>query len=222
MAIENQARDDILEHATRTKQLVHNPSSFLTEILVQQQQYATLRWLCHFDILSKITHSRNGISYANVAQQAGVPENTLRSVARMAMTSGFLAETPEGHLIHNALSRAISEDRHLNHWLHYIIRETVPLMNCLIPAVEKWGNSKESVHTAHNIMRNTELPFFGFLKSRPDMSADFDLYMESQAVTHSGTRIDHLLQGFDWAALGDALVVDVSPFERSNPLLSCP
>ncbi|KAI4220815.1 MAG: hypothetical protein L6R36_007345 [Xanthoria steineri] len=203
MAIENQARDDILE------QPVQDPSGFLTAILVQQQQYATLRWLCHFDILTKITQSRDGISYGDVAQQAGVPETTLRSIARMAMTSGFLAETPEGHLIHNALSRTISEDRHFNHWFRYIVQQTVPLMDCLIPAVEKWGNSKESTHTAYNIMRDTELPFFGFLKSRPDLRADFDLYMESQAVMHSGTRIDHLLQAFDWASLGDALVVDV-------------
>ncbi|KAL8701142.1 MAG: hypothetical protein Q9224_000636 [Gallowayella concinna] len=209
MAIEDQAREDILEHATRTKQLVHDPSTFLTEILVQQQQYQTLRWLSHFDILSKITHSPNGISYTAIAQQAGVPETTLRSIARMAMTSGFLAETPGGHLIHNTLSYAISEDRHLNHWFCYILQQTVPLMNCLIPAVEKWGDSKENVHTAYSIMRDTELPFFEFLKSRPDLSANFDLYMESQAVIHSGTRIEHLLQGFDWTALGDGLVVDV-------------
>ena len=132
----------------------------------------------------------------------------------MAMTSGFLAETPEGYLSHNALSSAIIEDRHLSHWLYYSVKHTVPLMGCLIPAVEKWGDSKQSNHTAYNIMGDTDLPFFEFLKSRPDLSAEFDAYMESQAVMHSGTRIDHLLQGFDWAVLEEAVVVDVSFFRR--------
>lgn len=159
MAIQTQARDEILEHATRTKQLVQDPSSFLTEFLVQQQQYASLRWLLHFDILSKIPKSPSGISYVNLARLAGVPETTLQAVARMAMTSGFLAETPEGYLSHNALSSAIIEDRHLSHWLHYIVKHTVPLMSCLIPAVEKWGDSKQSNHTAYNIMGDTDLPF---------------------------------------------------------------
>ena len=90
------------------------------------------------------------------------------------------------------------------------MKHTVPLMSCLIPVVEKWGDSKQSNYTAYNIMGYTDLPFFEFLKSRPDLSADFDTYMESQAVMHSGTCIDHLLQSFDLAVLGDAMVVDVS------------
>lgn len=214
MAVQTQARDEILEHATRTKQLVHDPSSFLTELLVQQQQYASLRWLCHFDILSKIPKPPSGVPYGDLARLGGVPETTLRAVARMAITAGFLAEAPEGCLSHNALSSAIIEDRHLSHWLYYMWKFTVPLMGCLIPAVEKWGDSKQNNHTAYNIMDDTDLPFFEFLKSRPDLSAEFDAYMESQAVVHSGTRIDHLLQGFDWAALGEAVVVDVSFSQR--------
>ena len=210
MAFSSQLRDSILEHSTQTKQLIHDPSSFLTELLVQQQQYASLRWLVHFDVPSRVSNAPNGISYADLAQQASVPEDTLRSIARMAITSGFLAETSPGLLSHNDLSRAIFDDRYLNHWFRYIVQQTVPLMNCLIPAVEKWGNSKESTHTAYNAWRETELPFFEFLKSRPALSADFDLYMESQVVVHSGTRIEHLLTGFDWAELGDALIVDVS------------
>ncbi|KAI4259294.1 MAG: hypothetical protein LQ352_000834 [Teloschistes flavicans] len=209
MAGQTHVRDAILEHATHTKQLVHDPSSFLTEILVQQQQYESIKWLYRFDIFSKINNPTWGTSYADLARLADVPETTLRSVARMAMTSGLLVETNKGFLCHNDLSRAIVEDRHLSHWLKYIVEQTVPLMGCLIPAVEKWGDSKQSSHTAYNIMRATDLPFFGYLKSRPDLSAEFDTYMESQAVIHSGTRVDHLLQGFDWAALGEALVVDV-------------
>lgn len=58
-------------------------------------------------------------------------------------------------------------------------------------------------------MGDTHLPCFDFLKSRPDLSADFDAYMESQTVMHSGSRIDHLLQGFAWATLKKTVMVAV-------------
>lgn len=57
----------------------------------------------------------------------------------MTMTSDFRAETPEGYLSHNTLSSIIIEDRHLSHWLYYVVEYTVPLMGCLIPAVGKEG-----------------------------------------------------------------------------------
>ena len=138
----------------------------------------------------------------------------------MVMTLGFLAETTEGYISHNGLSRAIIEDGHLNHWLFYMVKQTVPFMGCLIPAVEKWGDSKQGNQTAYNIMRDTDLPFFDFLKSRPDLGAEFDAYMESLAVVRSGTRIDYLLQGFDWADLGAAVVVHVILIQKLNSSFS--
>lgn len=205
-----QQREDIFDAATRIKQLTQQPSDFLTDLLVQQQQFACIQWICHFKILSNISLPPRAAPYAEVARNAGVPEATLRSVARMAMTANFLGETTEGHLSHNSLSAALVEDPNLLTWLSYMVNRTVPCMAAFVQATEKWPNSTKGNETAYNIAMKTELPFFDHLKSSPELGAEFGAYMKSQASVHSGASVNHLLHGFDWQALGKAKVVDVS------------
>lgn len=200
----------MIEHATQMKRLVHDPNSFVTELLVQQQQYYCIEWLCHFDVLSRIPLPPDALPYAEVAARANVPVSTLRSVARMAMTVGFLCETKDGHLSHSPLSASFVENVHLRTELLQMFSKTVPLMAGLTPATEKWGDTTAPNETAYNLVHKTDLPFFQHLESRPDLSDGFSAYMKSRAVSHTGLSAEHLLDAFDWKSLGEATVVDVS------------
>ncbi|KAH8683687.1 O-methyltransferase-domain-containing protein [Ilyonectria robusta] len=202
-------RDAVIEHATQMKRLVHDPNSFVTELLVQQQQYYCIEWLCHFDVLSRIPLPPDALPYAEVAARANVPVSTLRSVARMAMTVGFLCETKDGHLSHSPLSASFVENVHLRTELLQMFSKTVPLMAGLTPATEKWGDTTAPNETAYNLVHKTDLPFFQHLESRPDLSDGFSAYMKSRAVSHTGLSAEHLLDAFDWKSLGEATVVDV-------------
>jgi 6-hydroxytryprostatin B O-methyltransferase len=205
-----QVRDAVLENITRTKHLVHDPSSFMTELLVQQQQYTCLHWLCHFDILTRIPLPPSAASYSDLAHKAQVPETTLRSAARMVITMGFLCETADGRLSHNALSAPFVENPHLQVWILYMVNQTVPVMRGMLRATEKYGDTNKPNETAYNVVMNTDMSFFEHLNSRPDLENEFDAYIKSQAMAHQGLSVEHLLQGFDWAFLGEgALVVDV-------------
>lgn len=203
-------RDAIIEHATQMKHLVHDPNSFLTELLIQQQQYYCIRWLCHFDVLSCIPLPPDGLPYAEVAARASVPVSTLQSVARMAMTAGLLCETRDGKLSHSPLSAPFVENVYMRTQLLYIFSHSVPLMAALAPATEKWGDTTAPNETAYNFVHETDLPFFQHLESRPDISEGFDAYMKSRAVSHTGSSAEHLLDAFDWKSVGEATVVDVS------------
>ena len=204
------AKDAILEATTGIKQLVQDPSDVLLDILVQQQQFTCLQWICRFRILFSIPLPPAAASYGDIARAAKVPEATLRSVARMAMTANFLRETDEGNLAHNALSASFVENPNLSTWLSYMVDRTVPVMSAFAKATERWGDSVKGNETAYNIAMETDLSFFEHLKSRPDLSSAFDAYMKSQASVNSGTSVEFLLEGFDWASLGEATVVDVS------------
>ncbi|KAI0390141.1 O-methyltransferase-domain-containing protein [Xylariaceae sp. FL0594] len=207
---DSQSRDDILELATRAKRAVHAPSTFMTELLVQQQQYACLSWLCHFDILQRIPVSGPGIPYNELAAASGVPEGSLRAVARMVITMGFLSEPAEGRVAHNDLSAAFVKDRHLMTWLLHMVNHTVPFMNAFARATERFGDSTKPNETAFNVAFGTDLAYFPYLKSRPDLESEFDAYMQSQSQVHGGARVEYLLEGFDWASLREgAQVVDV-------------
>ncbi|RMJ18130.1 hypothetical protein CDV36_002235 [Fusarium kuroshium] len=202
-------RDAIIEHAAQIKNLVHDPNSFLTELVVQQQQYHCIGWLCHFDVLSQIPLPPASLSYADVSAKAGVPISTLRSVARMAMTAGLLCEDRDGLLSHNALSASFVENPHMRVQLLHMFNQTVPIMEKLAQATEKWGSTTAKNETAYNLVHETDLTFFEHLKSRPDLNEGFDAFMKSRAVSHTGSNVEHLLEAFDWKALGEAKVVDV-------------
>ncbi|KAK8009834.1 hypothetical protein PG990_008799 [Apiospora arundinis] len=203
-------RDSVLEYATRTKHAVHDASSFMAELQVQQAQYACLHWVVHFDILKQMPRPPASISYENLAIKAQVPLVTLRSVLRMLMTMGLLCETTEGHVSHNTISAPFSDNAHFEVWLRHVVNHTVPLFSSMIGATEKYGGSKKINETAFNVVANTELSFFEHLKDQPELEHEFDMYMKSQAEINTGVRAEHLLQGFAWGALpAGALVVDV-------------
>ncbi|KAI0902802.1 O-methyltransferase-domain-containing protein [Ustulina deusta] len=204
------SRNLILELAVRAKQGVHNPASFMTELRTQQQQYACLRWLCHFKVLAHIPIAPSSLSYEELALASGVPKNTLRSVTRMVITMGFLCETSEGRVAHNSLSAPFVEDPHLMTWLLHTNNHTVPYMNAMTEATERFGGSTEINETAFNIAAGTDLAFFPYLNSRPDLEKEFDAYMHCVSEVNDGLSADHLLNGFDWESLSEgAQVVDV-------------
>ncbi|KEY63840.1 hypothetical protein S7711_09903 [Stachybotrys chartarum IBT 7711] len=195
---------------TVPKPSLHDASSFMTQLLIQQQQYYCLEFLCHFRILDLIPVRPGSASYADVAEKANVPASRLRAVARMVMTTGFLAETAEGNVSHSEISAAFVENTHMRVQLQHMVEQTVSLMAAFTKATELWGDSKVPNQTAYNLARGTDLPFFEHLKSRPDLSSEFDAYMKSQAVAISTSKADHLLRGFDWMLPGtEPIVVDV-------------
>ncbi|KAI0441971.1 O-methyltransferase-domain-containing protein [Xylaria telfairii] len=217
--METTKRDDILEHAAQIKQLVHDPNSFLTELVVQQQQYHCIAWLCHFDVLSYIPLPPSSIPYSTVAEKGKLPISKLKSISRMAMTSGFLVETDDGNLSHNSLSAPFIRDIHLKTQLLHMFTQTVPLMRGMAPATEKWGDTVEKNKTAYNYIHQTDLPFFKHLESRADLSKGFDNFMRSRAVSHTGSKAEYLLESFDWSSLGKGIVVDVGGSSGSTAIM---
>ncbi|KAM0563080.1 hypothetical protein ACHAPJ_001926 [Fusarium lateritium] len=217
--MEKTARDAVIEHATQVKQLVHDPNSFLTELLIQQQQYYCISWICHFDVLSCIPQPPESIAYAEVAAKAKVPLSKLQSVARMAMTTGFLWETKDGKLSHSTLSAPFVTDVHMKTQLLHIFNQTVPLMAGLTQATEKWSDTSATNETAYNIVHNTDMSFFQHLKTRPDLNEGFQAYMKSRAVSHTGSNVEHLIDAFDWKSLGQARVVDIGGSSGSTSIM---
>ena len=197
------------DSTTQIKRPSPEPSDFLTTILVQQQQYACIEWLFHFKVLDHIPRV-GGISYNELATKLRLSKSDIRAVARMAMTTNLLTETEDGDLTHNALSAALIGNDGLSTWLSYLIRRSVPCMRAFVKASELWPASTKSTETAYNVTMDTDLSFFDHLKQNRDLSREFGKYMKSQSTVHAGANVEHLINGTDWAALGEAKVVDVS------------
>lgn len=84
----------------------------------------------------------------------------------------------------------------------------MPAAAAFAEATEKWGVTDEKNQTAFNVANNTNVPLFDFFAQSPELANCFASYMKSVQASR-GTSLQHLLTGFDWAGLGEAVIVDV-------------
>jgi 6-hydroxytryprostatin B O-methyltransferase len=137
-----------------------------------------------------------------------VPEAQLKSVARMAMLSNFLREPIPGEVGHSATSALFVTNPGMLDWALYMAEMSAPGAMKLVEATEKWGTTLKKNQTAFNIARNTDLPYFDYVAKNPELGKKFSAYMRN-VTSSEGTSLKHLVNGFDWAGLGDATIVDV-------------
>ncbi|GMF93149.1 unnamed protein product [Aspergillus oryzae] len=150
------------------------------------------------------------IAYADLAVLAKAPEPQLISVVRMAMTNGLFLESPPQHLAHSATSALLRNDADFHDWAVTMSDLSFPTAFAMVEAHERWPNSVEGNQTAYNIAVGSELPFFSHLAEQSDRKRQFAGFMRSMARSQ-GTDVEKLAEGWDWAALGQACVVDDLP-----------
>lgn len=85
---------------------------------------------------------------------------------------------------------------------------SAPVAAAFGDATEKWGITNGKDQTAFNIAMETDVSFFDYFAKSTELSSTFASYMRSVQSSY-GTSLNHLLTGFDWAGLGEAVVVDV-------------
>lgn len=163
--------------------------------------------MIHFGIFSRVP-STGSITYSELAADAGVPERTLKTVARMIMTSQVFYEPQPGSIAHTATSAQFVTNQSLSDWAQFMCEASVPAALSLVVATERWPTSQLRTETAYNVAANTDLPFFDHLATLPERTRQFAGYMKN-VTSSEGTKLDHLLSGFNWAGLGSAKIVDV-------------
>lgn len=187
---------------------VHSKSISRILTSVQYQTFACIHWLCHFGVLS-IIPLHGSVPYSEVAMVAGVPVTQLRSIARMAMTGNFLSEPVPDQVAHNTTSGIFVTNPSINGWALFMAENSCPGALAMVRATEKYGATDKKNETAFNIARSTDLPFFDYIGQSPERGKQFAAYMKN-VLASEGTKVDHLVNGFDWASLGESTVVDVS------------
>ena len=133
----------------------------------------------------------------------------------MAITSNLLCEPVPGKVAHNAVSALFITNPLLMDWAKFMTQFSIPAAVALTDATEKWGFTVAKNETAFNIATNTTEPLFDYFAKSPILANQFASYMKSVQASY-GTNLKHLLTGFDWASLGEALVVDVRLHQRTS------
>jgi 6-hydroxytryprostatin B O-methyltransferase len=139
----------------------------------------------------------------------------------MAILSNFLREPKPNELAHSNVSALLVTNPGLLDWALFMAEATATGAAKLVEATEKWGTTDSKTQTAFNLARNTELSFFDYLAQTPELRKKFAMYMKNVTASE-GTKIEHLVNGYNWASLGEAIVVDVCKSSLKITLLICP
>ena len=173
----------------------------------QYEQLACHRWLFHFNILSHIPLERS-VSYETIASAANVPLHQLKSIARMAMTTNLLREPIPGEVAHSSTSAAFVMNSSLRNWALFGLSSGAMIASYTVEATEKYGDTESKTQTAFNVWKDTDKPFFDYVKQDKELTRQIASLMKN-ITSAKGTRVQHLLTGYDWASLGKVTVVDV-------------
>ncbi len=176
-------------------------------MMAQYQHLSCLRWICHFNVLSCIPLT-GSVPYSELASLANVPVTQLRSVCRMLMTSNLLCEPVPDEVAHNNVSSMFITNPGFTDWATFITQFSMPAAAHMTEATQKWGQTDKKNETAVGLALGTDKPLFDFISESPKLSKLFAAYMKN-VQGGDGTNLRHLIKGFDWASLNDAVVVDV-------------
>lgn len=212
--------------------LATNAKDFIPDLAARNNQFACLRWLCHFRVpealpladpgnghLQQQQITSDGVtgifpvtSYSSVADKTGVPLHQLRSIARMAMLTGILSEPTPEYLAHSPLSAAMIREPALMEWARFVTSTSAPMVSAMVEATERWGGDRSMSKTAYAVAWQTDLPLFAHVASDARLQARYASYM--RVMTQSqGMAVQHLLEGWreGWSALAErgGVLVDV-------------
>ncbi|KAL8938468.1 MAG: hypothetical protein Q9216_003881 [Gyalolechia sp. 2 TL-2023] len=205
-----QARQDLIAASLEMLQLAIGPSEFLPNLATGFQYISCLSWLCQYNIFHLVPLG-DIVSYADLAAGARVPEQRLKSIVRMAMTSSLFLETPDNkHVRHSATSAMLASNEDVYAYADYMCAKSAPTAMHMAAAHERWGpDSVRPYETAYNVAFNTDLPHFEHLGRDKTKMEEFARYMRNVRSSH-GVDLKHLVAGFAWQDVrAGGVVVDV-------------
>jgi hypothetical protein len=148
------------------------------------------------------------ISYQDLADKVNVPMLNLRRLIRHAMTNHIFHEPEKGFVAHTRTSRLLLEDLPLTNWVGFMTEDLwLPIAN-VVKAMKKWPGSGESNETSVNLAYGTSANWFDFIQQNKVFANRYNLAMQAHGGGE-GFALTHTVDGYPWAELGEATVVDV-------------
>lgn len=150
-------------------------------------------------------------SYEEVAAKVDLDKNLVQRVLQTLMTRSMFQQPEPGYVSHTRLSTALAAEEWPEIVFNVIYRWGNPAVTHIADALAKWGPSQKPNEAGYNIAMNTDKTVWETLNQNQVAQEAFGKFMNSTSSVLG--VIETLITGYDWAGLGDAIVVDVSiPF----------
>jgi hypothetical protein len=147
-------------------------------------------------------------TFAEVAGKTGLSEPLVTRLIRHAIIYHCFQEPSPGRVAHTASSVALHEGGSVRDWLDMTLEEWGPASVKAVEALERFPNGQDPKEGAFALAFAGQ-PIFDYLATRPERARVFGSAMGnfSKGTSH---KVEHLVENYDWQALGESTIVDVS------------
>jgi hypothetical protein len=147
------------------------------------------------------------ISFGDIASATGLDEPLVQRLLRHVMARHIFYEPKPGMVAHTKLSRYFVEP-YMKDFVGFGAREGWPAATRMLDAIQKWPSSDEANHTGFSLVNNSDKSAFELLAA--DHARAMRLQGGIDAHDHfAGWAVSDVIELYDWASLGEALVCHV-------------
>lgn len=215
------AKAQLLEKTMRLQQLVMSATDMQQQMTLTTQHMAAVRWIVRFKVADYVPAPTGsavvvGTTYDECASKANVPVEILKRVVRMAMTAGVFREIESADgagkkvkmLAHTKTSLDLRSSCAVSETFKFLTETGHTVVGKLVEMTEATVAKGKPV-TAFSIAMNTEMPFFKYIMSNPELAKQQAAHMNSVGAAEE-SHVRHVLSGYNWGGLrAGAKVIDV-------------
>ena len=147
------------------------------------------------------------VSFAEVSSKCGLAEDETKRFLRFAMLDRVFKEPRKGIVAHTPASKALA-DPTFTSCIYQICQEMWRSASRTVDAMVKWPGSQEPTQTGFNLANDTNDTMFVEIAKDPFRAKRFADAM-TLFTMKPGYESKHLVEGYNWAAIGKGLLVDV-------------
>ncbi|PSN71812.1 sterigmatocystin 8-O-methyltransferase [Corynespora cassiicola Philippines] len=204
------------ENAIGDQETILNATSELYDLLLDPLsalfQYGSHNNMVSLQMVSRykianLVPTSGSVSYDELSERSHVSKDVLQRLLRHAMTRHIFREPEPGRVSHTASSRVLVQ-QHMNDWMSVGSEVMWPAAVKMLDAAEKWPYSAEPHETAFSLANGGTGSAYEVIGADPVLAARFASAMKAY-TSSPGFDVAHVIDNYDWAALGSALVVDV-------------
>ncbi|OCT48192.1 putative O-methyltransferase [Cladophialophora carrionii] len=204
----------LIEKTMAVQQLVMSATDVQQQMTLRTQHMASVRWICRFKVADFVP-ADGSISYDAVAAAAGVPADQLARICRMAMTAGFFREVASSEIAHSHTSLDLRSSCPVHDAFNFltetgnaVVGKMTEMTEAQLAASREGGKTEKPI-TAFGIAKQTDVPFFKYIMSDPELARHQAAHMNSVGAAEQ-SHVRHVLNGYAWADLpSGAKVIDV-------------
>ncbi|KAI9648864.1 hypothetical protein NHQ30_003505 [Ciborinia camelliae] len=204
------ARLAILEDTSTLHDLINGPGEVLRRICWGAIDNSVQQCIYHFKFLQAIP-IEVGATYTELSKRVGLSLPQVKAIVRQSATNRVLREDSPDHVVHTASSALLLKNCAMMDWYGHCVEEMFPAGSKITEALEQYQGSTLASESAFGLAFNTKEPIYTFLERNPERQARFFNAMDGVGKD-PGHSLEHVVNGYPWAELGNATVVDVSLF----------